>query len=238
MDGDVAKILLVEDDVELVGSLKDWLTLENHVLELATNGEDALQMLRLFAFDVVVLDWSLPGLSGYEICKQFRDEGGHTPIIFLTGRSDIASREAGLDCGADDYLVKPFDPRELSARIRSLLRRPAVTLAPELRAGDLVLNPMTRMLTGNGGSVQLKPKECSLLEFLMRHPNQTFHSKELLEAVWSSDSDASSDSVRTWMKFLHGQLKTIGKGELIKTVLGSGYLLQIVYGTDVEKHDE
>lgn len=222
----MAKILLVEDDGELVQSLRDWLTLENHVLELATNGDDALQMLSLFSFDVIVLDWSLPGMSGYDICKQYRLNGGHTPIIFLTGRADIASREAGLDVGADDYLVKPFDARELSARIRSVLRRPHVTLAPELRVGDLVLDPMTRTVTADGGTVQLKPKECSLLEFLLRHPNQTFHSKDLLEAVWSSESDASSDSVRTWMKFLRGQLKSIGKSDLIKTVLGSGYFLE------------
>src|SRR6202022_212770 len=115
--------------------------------ELASNGDDALQMLSLFSFDVIVLDWSLPGMSGYDICKQFRFNGGHTPIIFLTGRADIASREAGLDVGADDYLVKPFDARELSARIRSVLRRPYVTLAPELRVGDLVLDPTTRTVT-------------------------------------------------------------------------------------------
>jgi DNA-binding response OmpR family regulator len=225
----MAKILIVDDDEELVERLTDWLRMENHIVDSVADGKDALQMLRGFTYDVVVLDWSLPGKSGIDVCKQFRHEGGHTPILFLTGKTDIDSREEGLDGGADDYLVKPFDARELSARIRSLLRRPAVSLRTELNVNGVVLDPTRRTATASGVTVQLKPKESNLLEYFMRHPNRMFSSKELLEAVWSSESDASSETVRTWMKFLRRQLTVLGRQDMIKTVLVSGYILNEPY---------
>lgn len=221
----MAKILLVEDDTDLAARLKDWFSLDNHLVEDVTTGEDALQMLRNYTFDIVVLDWSLPGMPGIEVCKKYRSEGGKTPILFLTGKVDVDDKETGLDAGADDYLTKPFDTRELSARIRSILRRPPTMLATDLRVGAVILRPDTRTVTAGDASAHLKPKECALLEFLMRHPDKLFSAKELLEAVWPSDTDASSDSVRTWMKLLRRQLGTIGRPDMIKTVLGSGYML-------------
>ncbi len=121
----MAKLLLVEDDLELSLKLKEWLASQGYLLETVTTGEDALQMLNHFQFDILLLDWDLPGISGLEVCRQYRLSGGTSFILFLTGKGDISSKEQGFDLGADDYLVKPFDARELSSRIRSLLRRPA-----------------------------------------------------------------------------------------------------------------
>ncbi|HMX45054.1 MAG TPA: response regulator transcription factor [Candidatus Obscuribacter sp.] len=222
----MAKILLVEDDLELSQRMEDWFSLENHNLEVVHSGEDALQMLTSFEFDVVVMDWGLPGMSGLDVVKQYRKQGGGAPIIFLTGRGEIINREEGLDSGADDYLVKPFDVRELSARIRSLLRRPKGLLPTELMLKGVQLELETRTVKVGPQNVHLMPKQCALLEYLMRHPNRPFGAKALLDAVWPSDSEASEDTVRTCMKTLRRQLATVGKEDFIKTVLGSGYLIE------------
>ncbi|MBX9940193.1 MAG: response regulator transcription factor [Candidatus Obscuribacterales bacterium] len=222
----MAKILLVEDDLELSQRMEDWFSLENHNLEVVHNGEDALQMLTSFEFDVVVMDWGLPGMTGLEVVKQYRKQGGAAPIIFLTGRGEIDNREQGLDGGADDYMVKPFDVRELSARIRSLLRRPKGLLPTELAIKGVKLELETRTVKVGEQSAHLMPKQCALLEYLMRHPNRPFGAKALLDAVWPSDSEASEDTVRTCMKTLRRQLGTLGKEDFIKTMLGSGYLIE------------
>src|SRR5579862_8845637 len=136
----MAKILLVEDDLDLISRITKWLSLERHSVEAASNGQEALDLLRDVKYDLIILDWHLPGLSGIEVCKYYRSAGGKAPVLMLTGKTDIADKEAGLDAGADDYLTKPFNPRELSARLRALARRPAETLDDKLTAGDLVLH--------------------------------------------------------------------------------------------------
>lgn len=221
----MAKILLVEDDVELAGRLRDWFALENHVFEVASSGEDALQMMEGFDFDVVVLDWSLPGISGLEVCRRYRASGGQAGIIFLTGKSDIPSKGEGLDSGADDYMIKPFDVRELGARIRSLLRRPR-TVFSVLKIADVELKAETRMLTVKEKSIILMPKQSALLEYLMRHPNRPFSAKQLLDSVWPSDAEASEETVRTCMKTLRQQLAALDKKDFIKTLYGAGYLIE------------
>jgi OmpR-family two-component system manganese-sensing response regulator len=221
----MAKILLVEDDAELAQRLRDWFALENHVFEVASSGEDALQMLDGFDFDVVVLDWSLPGISGLEVCRRYRASGGQAGIIFLTGKADIPSKGEGLDSGADDYMVKPFDVRELGARIRSLLRRPR-TVFSVLKIGDVELKAETRMLSVNDKNIILMPKQSALLEYLMRHPNRPFSAKQLLDSVWPSDAEASEETVRTCMKTLRHQLAALDKKDFIKTLYGAGYLIE------------
>lgn len=222
----MAKILLVEDDPDLTSRLKDWFAAEKHMLETAASGEDGLQLLSNFEYDIVLLDWTLPGVSGLDVCKRYRSNGGTTFVIFLTGKGDIASKEQALDCGADDYLVKPFDARELSARIRSVMRRPASLLPSELRIGDIVLDPQSRILSANGKTCQLMPKEAALLEHFMRHPNRVYGSKNLLDAVWSSEAEASTETVRSWLRNLRGKLVSVGVENLIKTIPGSGYLIE------------
>ncbi|HEY9775749.1 MAG TPA: response regulator transcription factor [Planktothrix sp.] len=221
----MAKILLVEDDVELADQLRDWFSLENYIFETASNGEDAHQMLESFDYDVVVLDWSLPGASGLEICQRYRSRGGSAAVIFLTGRGDVPSKSVALDAGADDYMVKPFDVRELGARVRSLLRRPR-TLMSQLKIGNVELKPETRTLIVGAQSLVLMPRQSALLEYLMRHPNRPYNSKALLDSVWPSDAEASEETVRTCMKTLRQQLGSLDKKDFIKTLYGSGYLIE------------
>lgn len=224
----MAKILIVEDDQELAGVLQDWLVSEHHVVDTVDNGAEADQMLRHYAFDLLVLDWDLPGMPGVQVCKNFRTRGGLTPILMLTGKSEIKDKTVGLDAGADDYLTKPFHPDELSARVRALLRRPApVSATNELKAGDLLLEPNTYRVTRAGKELRLLPKEFALLEFLMRHPNVVFSADALIDRVWSSESDASPDTVRTNIKRLRQKIDIEGERPMILTVHGVGYKLDV-----------
>ena len=221
----MAKILLVEDDIQIGEKLKQWFSNEgNYLFEWVTSGEDALQLLGFSTFDVILLDWTLPGQTGLDVCKRHRENGGNSKIIFLTGRSDITSKEQGLNFGGDDYLVKPFDCQELSARIRSVLRRP--NLAPPstlLELGDISFDPKQRKVTVSGQTVQLMPKESKLFEFLLTHPNQCFGSAMLHQAVWPTDAGLDANTVRSWMRNLRSKLESVGQADLIKTVAGAGY---------------
>lgn len=223
----MSKILLVEDDTEMCGWLEDWFKQENFVFESANCGEDALQLMEQFEFDVIILDWGLPDISGIEVCRRYRSKGGDAPVLFLTGKGDIDDKEQGLDSGADDYLTKPFDVRELAARVRSLLRRPKQILPVELTVNGVALDLKTRVVREGTTNLRLMPKECALLEFLMRHPDTIYSSKALLDAVWRSDSDSSEDTVRTCMRTLRLKLQKLGRDDLIKTILGSGYIIEL-----------
>ena len=155
----MSKILLVEDDLEIAGWLSDWFKQENFVFETTDNGEDALQLLEQFEFDVIILDWGLPDITGIEVCKRYRSKGGDTPVLFLTGKGEIDDKEVGLDSGADDYLTKPFDVRELAARVRSLLRRPKQILPVELTVRGVALDLKTRVVREGSNHLRLMPKE-------------------------------------------------------------------------------
>jgi OmpR-family two-component system manganese-sensing response regulator len=224
----MAKFLLVEDDPELADTVQTFLRAAGHIVEHTARGEEALQFLTNFKYDLIILDWGLPGLSGSDVCKRFRQTGATTPIIFTTGRDDIQSKEDGLDMGGDDYIVKPYQMRELSARIRSIMRRPAELLPADIRMDDVALNTQTRVLTVKGQEIQLAPKESALLEYLMRHPNQPCAAQTLLEAVWRSDRDASIETVRTWISNLRTKLAGAGKDDFIKTIKASGYVIEYV----------
>jgi len=217
----VSKILLAEDEIDLSKQIADWLRRENYLVETADNGNDALALLRGYEFDVILLDWMLPGLSGIELCKSYRARGGSSPVLILTAKSTENDKELGLDCGADDYLVKPFGLRELSARIRALLRRASPNRTNNiLKMSGLELDPASRKLSKDGVEIHLEPREFSLLEFFMRHPNQVFDAEALISRVWDSDSLISEESIRTYIKNLR---KKTGNQELISTLRGSGY---------------
>ena len=222
----MAKILLVDNDQNLVAGLKQFLEEQSYQIEAVQDGEDALQMLSSFHYDAIVLDWNLPGMSGEAICKEYRRRGGQTPIIFLTGQNDIEFLERGLAAGADDYLTKPFAARELAARLRSLLRRRQGAFEAELQAKGLLLKPEMNLLTDGNEKVTLRPKETALLEFLLRNPNKIFSAQQLLDMVWSSDSAATSNTVRTWMGLLRQKLSLFNQQDLIKTIPGAGYILE------------
>lgn len=219
----MAKILVVEDDQHLAGSLEDWLMSEHHTVDVVTTGTDADERLRFYNYDLIVMDWDLPGMSGVDVCKKYRAEGGTTVVIMLTGKDTVADKTQGLDSGADDYLTKPFHPGELSARIRALLRRPREVKQSVLQVGDVTLDPANFKVTRDGKEVMLLPKEFALLEFLMRHPNEVFSTEALMERVWSSESEASPDTVRVHITKLRNKMDVDGKPSHIKTLHRMGY---------------
>ncbi|HEY9869618.1 MAG TPA: response regulator transcription factor [Candidatus Obscuribacterales bacterium] len=221
----MAKILIVEDDKQLCGLLVDWLTGEGHTPDVVYKGTDGAERLRFYKYDLVILDWALPDLAGPDLCRQYRSRGGQTPILMLTGKREVEDKEIGLDAGADDYLTKPFHMKELSARLRALLRRAPAVSATVLTAGDLTLDPKSRKVLLNGQEVSLQPREFALLEFLMRHPNQPFSSEALLDRVWSSESDASPDTVRIHIMRLRNKIDVPGKESMIRTLHRVGYML-------------
>lgn len=222
----MAKILIVEDDKQLSELIVDWLTGEKHTPEPVYEGTEGMDRLKFYKYDVVILDWELPGLSGPDICQQFRETGGQTPILMLTGKKEITDKATGLDSGADDYLTKPFHMVELSARIRALLRRGAGS-SPKtvLSAGHVTLDPVSRKVTSSGNEISLQPKEYSLLEFLLRHPNQPFSAEAIMDRVWSSESDASPDTVRLQIMRLRQKIDVQGKESMVRTIHRVGYML-------------
>lgn len=222
----MAKILLVEDDAALAEMVCGWLEMERHQVEQTDDGEDGRSRLKHYQYDLVILDWDLPNLSGIEICKQFRADGALTPVLMLTGHGMISDKESGLDAGADDYLTKPFHMRELTARIRALLRRPAVFAGKVLTVRDIELDCGGRSVTRGGQAVHLKPKEFDLLELFIRYKNEPFSPEALIARLWSNDEDASIDSVRVHINRLRTKLEKEGEEPLIQTIRGTGYVLK------------
>jgi len=218
----MAKILVVEDDLELSGVIGDWLAAENHSVDIVHDGQEARDRLKHYNYDMAILDWQLPVMSGVELCKGYRASGGTMPILMLTGLRAVENRIEGLDAGADDYLMKPFELSELSARMRALLRRPAQYGGKTLKARNITLETDTYRVTVDDKDVTLLPKEFALLEFLMRHPNQVFSSEALIDRVWPSDSEASPDTVRTYVNRLRKKVDA----DVIRTIHGIGYKLE------------
>ncbi len=220
----MAKILIVEDDNELAKTVSDYLRFEHHTVEHAPTGTEGIERLRFYQYDVVILDLNLPGMGGMDVCREYRSIGGNSPILMLTGNDKISSKEEGLDSGADDYLTKPFHMKELSARVRALLRRAGSRLASNVLAiGNVVLDPSGFSVTRNGEEVRLVPKEFALLEFLMRHPNVVFSPEALISRVWTAGEESSPDIIRTHIKNLRKKLDIPDENSIIHTVHGVGY---------------
>lgn len=222
----MAKVLLVEDDAVMVSSVRDWLVFEKNIVETAEDGETALVLLSTYTYDVVILDWELPKLSGIEVLRRFRAKGGNTPVLFLTGRDTVIDKEAGLDSGADDYITKPFHVRELSARLRALLRRPAETSGAILRAGALELDTSTHRVRKNGKELDLPRQEFTLLEFFIRNTNRVLSQELIMERVWSTEFPCSPETFRTCLKKLRGKIDDPGAPSIIKNLHGVGYILE------------
>lgn len=202
----MARILLVEDDRDQATTIDEWLTAEHHNVVIAYDGEEGAYRIDNDVFDVIVLDWDLPKMTGIDVLKRYRVKKGSTPVIMLTGKGSIADRESGLDGGADDYLTKPFSLRELSARIRALLRRPGEVKSNVLTVRNLVLDPVKHSVTKNGEEVMLLPRDFALLEFFMRNLDVVFSTDALIQRVWEDDSDVTSDALRTAIKRLRKKL--------------------------------
>jgi len=223
----MSKILYVEDDLTSAYGVQQWLEHEGHTVEIAETAEDAIQLCRNFEFDLLLLDCTLPAMSGLEFCRKYREMGGKAWVIFLTAKSGLDDKVTGLDAGADDYLVKPFQLQEVAARVRSALRRTGGKhFQADLEMGGVKLNISTRTITTDSGSMQLMPKESVLLEYLMRNRTSISSSKKLLSAVWPSEAGVSEGTVRSFMLSLRKKLDSLGKADFIKTVPKSGYTIE------------
>jgi len=219
----MSKILLVEDDELVLEAVADTLETNNYLVEKVRDGQEAADRLKLYSYDLAILDIGLPKMSGFDVCRNYRCVGGITPILMLTGKGEIEDRVTGLDMGADDYLPKPFHMRELLARVKSLLRRPRELTGDVLSVRDVTLNPATGKATRDGVEIDLLAKELALLEFLMRHKDQIFSVDDLLDKVWHSESDSSEDAVRQCVTRVRRKMDVDGKPSIITTVKGMGY---------------
>lgn len=216
------RILVVEDNEDLAENVSDWLENEQHKVDVCGDGVEALRHLSAYEYDVIILDWTLPRLSGIEVLKQYRGNKGATPVLMLTGRRDLDDKELGLDAGADDYLTKPFELRELSARLRALLRRAPVAPSEQLQFGDLTLDKQTKKVTKNGEELKLMPKDFAILELLMSYPDKVFSAETLIERVWS-EGEASADVVRKHINRIRTQIDSPDTASYLRTVHGMGY---------------
>lgn len=217
------RLLMVEDDSKLARALAQGLRESGYVVDAVDHGERGWEMVQLEAYDVLVLDWMLPGLSGVELCRRLRAGGCQTPILLLTARDDVEDRVRGLDSGADDYLVKPFALRELLARLRALLRRgEGASRNPILRVGQLELDPGTRQVLMHSSEVSLTNKEHQLLEYLMRNAGQVLSREQIIANVWGYDFDAESNVIDVYIRSLRRKL---GEDNGIRTIRGAGYQL-------------
>ncbi|CAN5188850.1 response regulator transcription factor [soil metagenome] len=223
----MAKILLVDDDLDFRQTVQDFLEAEHHQLECVGDGLEALGRLKIYPYELIVLDWNMPKKDGIEVLSEFRSKGGKTPILMLTGKGYISDRTAGLDAGADDYLTKPFDMRELASRVRALLRRSVVLTDDLLKAGNISLDMQTFRAFRDGVEIKLLPKELTLLSYLIKHRGQVFSVEDLLNRVWSSESDSSTDAVRQCITRLRRKLDIDGQPSIIVTVTGLGYKVEL-----------
>ncbi len=220
------KILVVEDDRYIASLLSLILSDRNYVSEIASDGEEAWGFIKLFDYDLIILDITLPKLDGISLCRQIRSDGLQTPIMLLTGLSCPHEKAVGLDAGADDYMVKPFDEEELTARIRALLRRGKIKSLPILKWGELQLDPKRYEVTYNKQLLALTPKEYALLELLLRNSDRIFSCTTILDHLWSYEDAPTEEAVRTHIKGLRMKLKAVdAPNNIIETVYGIGYRL-------------
>ncbi len=222
------KILLVDDEVELTDPLSRLLKREGYDVDVATEGKAGCDLASRGGYDLLILDWMLPGLSGLEICRRMRSRQDSTPVLFLTAKDTLNDRVDGLDAGADDYLVKPFELRELLARVRALLRRsPNLEAAPPPRLAydDLTLDEANQLAHRRGQSVELSEKETRLLAYLLRHANQVLTHEQIYQGVWDDQETPSSNVVAAQMRLLRRKIEPKGTPPMIHTVYGRGYRL-------------
>lgn len=220
------QVLVVEDDAKLVRALQRGLALEGYLVDVANNGHDGLAKATREDYSAVVLDLMLPGLDGFAVCEELRRRERWVPVLMLTARTGVGDRIRGLDGGADDYLVKPFDFGELLARLRVLIRRGPSTHPAVLDIGDLHVDWSTRVVTRRGHQVELTAREFDVLEVLARHAGRLVPRAELLRTVWAEDHAGSSNIVDVYIGYLRKKLERPRGRRLIRTVRGKGFLLE------------
>jgi DNA-binding response OmpR family regulator len=219
------RVLVVEDDEEIAQVLQRSLRLEGYEVRVAVDGEAALDQSAAFNPDLVILDLGLPKLDGMEVARRLRS-ADDVPILMLTARDALESRVEGLDAGADDYLVKPFERQELLARLRALLRRRPPRGSASVIVGDLALNPDTHEVSRAGRDIDLTQREFELLEYLMRNERIVVPRQRLLEEVWGYDPFATTNTIEVFVSNLRRKLESGGEARLLHTIRGAGYVLR------------
>lgn len=219
------RILIIEDDEEILRVLKRVLTYEGYIVDTALTGQAGLTLAQEQVPDLVVLDWMLPKMDGLEVCRRLQ-KLGNQPIMMLTAKDTTQDRVQGLDAGADDYVVKPFEIEELLARIRALLRRTAADRVKVLEFADLKLDSSSRQATRGDREIELTAKEYDLLELFMRHPRQVMTREVIFDQVWDYDFGGESNVLDVYIRYLRQKLEEQGDPRLIYTVRGVGYVMR------------
>lgn len=219
------RILVVEDEHRIANSIKKGLEQERYAVDIAYNGADGFDLASTEDYDVIILDLMLPGMDGLDVCRELRSKKIHTPILILTAKGQIQDKIEGLDCGADDYLTKPFSFKELLARVRALTRRPKNSLQTVLTVDDLQLNTQNFEAKRGKQKIQFSSKEFSFLEYLMRHARQTLTKEQIINHVWDYDADILPNTVEVHIRNLRRKIDIPfrNKKALIHTVRGFGY---------------
>ena len=217
------RILLVEDDPTLSRHTTQFLRRSGFAVDAAETGEQGLQFAAMNAYDVVVLDLGLPGIDGREVCRQLRARDGNARIVMATARDTVEDRVAGLDLGADDYLVKPYALEELAARLRAVLRRPTAAVPVTLTVGDLMLDTGTRVAHRNGRSIPLTAKEYLVLEYLMRHAGEVVTREQISAHAWDDNYDPASNVIDVYIGRVRRKVEAEGEPGLLHTMRGAGY---------------
>lgn len=219
-------ILVVEDEIKITRFIKKGLEMEHYTVEVAYDGESALELAEINNYDLIILDIMLPKMDGIEVCRKLREKKIDTPIIMLTARNTVEDRIKGLDAGADDYLIKPFAFGELVARIRALLRREKTVSSTKLQVGDLILDPATHEVFRSGKEIQLSGKEYRLLDYMMRRPGNVCTRTMIGEHIWGYNFTDDSNVIDVYISYLRRKIDSGFRNKLIHTVRDVGYKIQ------------
>lgn len=219
------RVLVVEDNHRLSASLQMNLAHEGYSVDTAYDGQEGQDLAELTPYDLIILDILLPVKDGLEVCRDLRRRRIHTPILLLTARDSVDDRVQGLDCGADDYLVKPFVMRELLARLRALLRRQQPYRNGRLEIGDLIVDPVTHSVEREGRPIELTPREFALLEYMMYHPNQVVTREMIEQHIWNYDFECESNVIDVYVRRLRRKIDDPFATKLLTTIRGIGYRL-------------
>jgi len=217
------RVLLVEDDPEQLEPLQAVLSQAGHIVDGLPDGETAQSMMTQREYDLLILDWMLPGMSGLTLCRQYRDLGNTAPVLMLTAKDATLDKVAGLDAGADDYLVKPTDLIELLARVRALGRRSPIYLGDTLSLSDLTLHLASLRVERGGYAIELSAREFQLLEYLLRHPRQVLSRSQIEQALWVWGDEPESNAITTLVRRLRQRLSPLQAADWIETIYGMGY---------------
>jgi DNA-binding response OmpR family regulator len=221
------RVLIIEDEHKIAQALKKALAQENYAVDVSYDGDDGYAMITTEPYDVAIIDLMIPGkYNGLDIVKNMREKKIHTPVLLLTAKGTVSDKVAGLDAGADDYLVKPFALQELLARVRALLRRPTETQPTVLTVGDLSLNTSTFEVIRNGKKIHLTSKQFALLEFLMRNQGKPNNKDQIIAHVWDYNADVLPNTVEVYVRYLREKIDDPFDEPLIQTIRGFGYKIE------------